>query len=56
MSVTSWIIFGFIIIAFLFVVGPIAMHLWGSMFAKGFFSNLSKYFNKKQNTNGKENK
>jgi hypothetical protein len=51
MSTTSWVIVGFMILAFLFVVGPIAMHIWGSMFAKGFFSNLSKYFNKKQNTN-----
>jgi hypothetical protein len=45
-------------LVFLFVFGPIAMHIWGSMFAKGFFSKLSKYFNKtknkKQNTNGKE--
>jgi len=56
MNATSWVVLTFLILGFLFVVGPIAMHIWGSMFAKGFFSNLSKYFNKNKHTNGKENK
>ncbi len=52
MGTISWVIVGLLVLLFLFVVIPIAMHLWGSMFAKGFFSsmNIFKHSNKKQNT------
>lgn len=51
MNTLSWVIVIILGIAFLFGLMPIAMHAWGAMFAKGFFSDMRKYFKQKTDKN-----
>ena len=54
MNWISWGILIILVLAFLFGVMPIAMHAWGSMFARGFFSDVRKYFKQKSKTNNED--
>lgn len=51
MTWIDWTISIVAIAVFLFGIGPIAMHMWGSMFGKGLSSSISKYFKQKRNKN-----
>lgn len=47
-----WIVGGLV---FFVVVMPIVLYMWAYMAGKGFFSSMTKYYNKtKVNQNGKE--
>lgn len=48
MTKYEWILIVVTGMVFLFVIGPIAMNMWGAMFAKGFFQNWTKYINKRK--------